>query len=208
MMGGLESDVLVLNRLWQAVNVVTARRALTLLYVGRSKVVDSDFSTRAWDSWVSLPPAAGERSIGGVELRLRVPRVIQLLEFDRIPAPRVKFTRANVYLRDAHRCQYCGSRAPAGELTLDHVHPRSRGGRTTWKNIVVSCIACNARKRDRRPEEAGMTLLREPRQPRWHPATALRPVHQPHPDWAPFLSWSPTQVPGQGEPWSGVVGAL
>lgn len=187
-MGGLNSDVLVLNRLWQAVNVVAARRALTLLYVGRSKVVSRDFSTCDWDSWIELPATNGADAVEGVDLRIRVPRVIQLLDFDRVPTPRVKFTRANVYLRDNHRCQYCGRRGGERELTLDHVYPRSRGGRTDWRNIVVSCIGCNAHKRDRLPEEAGMQLLREPRQPRWHPATALRPVHRPHPDWLPFLA--------------------
>lgn len=186
-MGGLNSDVLVLNRLWQAVNVVAARRALTLLYVGRSKVVATDFTTCDWQRWLDGDPGAGDEVVDGVSMRIRVPRVIQLLDFDRVPRPRVKFTRANVYLRDGHRCQYCGRHASERELTLDHVHPRSRGGRTTWRNIVVSCVGCNAQKRDRRPEEAGMRLLRKPRQPRWHPATALRPVQEPHPDWLPFL---------------------
>lgn len=188
-MGGLEKDVLVLNRLWQAVNVVAARRALTLLYVGRSKVVATDFTTCDWERWVRLPPASDDEIVESVSMTVRIPRVIQLLDFDRVPTPRVKFTRANVYLRDDHRCQYCGRQSGARDLTLDHIHPRSRGGRTTWRNIVVSCIGCNARKRDRLPEEAGMRLLREPRQPRWHPATALRPARHPHPDWIPFLSW-------------------
>lgn len=187
-MGGLDSDVLVLNRLWQAVNVVAARRALTLLYVGRSKVVSADFTTFDWERWADRCPGPGDEFVDGVCLRIRVPRVIQLLDFDRVPTPRVKFTRANVYLRDDHRCQYCGRHGSERDLTLDHVQPRSRGGRTSWRNIVVSCIACNARKGDRLPEEAGMSLLRRPRQPRWHPATALRPAHRPHPDWLPFLA--------------------
>lgn len=198
-MGGLNSDVLVLNRLWQAVNVVAARRALTLLYVGRSKVVATDFTTCDWERWIDGAPLAGDLVVDGVSLRIRVPRVIQLLDFDRVPTPRVKFTRANVYLRDNHRCQYCGRRAGERELTLDHVVPRSRGGRTNWRNIVVSCVGCNARKRDRRPEEAGMRLLREPRQPRWHPATALRPVQQPHPEWLPFLAGFPSRPAWRGE---------
>lgn len=197
-MGGLENDVLVLNRLWQAVNVVPARRALTLLYVGRSKVVDGDFATCGWESWLEQEPDPGEPVVSGVEMCVRVPRVIQLMEFDRVPRPRIKFTRANVYLRDGHRCQYCGKRGRNRELTLDHVHPRSRGGPTSWRNIVVSCVRCNARKRDRNPEEAGMELLREPKQPRWHPATALRPVQRPHPDWLPFLSWSPAAAAALG----------
>ncbi len=188
----LDSNVLVLNRLWQAVNVVHARRALTLVYVGRGKVVDDDFVTRGWEHWIE---SAGSRpdlpSVGGVGRRIPVPRVIQVLEFARVPQPRIKFTRANVYLRDRHQCQYCGRQGTANELTLDHVHPRSRGGRTSWANIVVSCVPCNARKRDRLPAEAGMRLMSKPRQPRWHPATVLRPVERPHPTWLPFLAWAP-----------------
>lgn len=188
---GLDSKVLVLNRLWQAVNVVRARRALTLLYVGRSKVVHDDFTTYGWEHWASRPPELvnGNDAVCGVTFRVPVPRVIQLLDYDKVPRPRVKFTRSNVYLRDRHRCQYCGHTASVADLTLDHVLPRSRGGRTTWRNIVVSCVPCNARKGDRRPEEAGMALLSEPRQPSWHPATSLRPAEHPHPEWMPFLAW-------------------
>ncbi len=104
-MGGLESDVLVLNRLWQAVNIVPARRALILLFVGRGRVVDRDFGTFGWDRWADQLPGEGEPTARGVDLEIRLPRVIQLTEFDRVPRPSVRFTRANVYLRDGHRCQ-------------------------------------------------------------------------------------------------------
>ncbi len=188
---GLDSKVLVLNRLWQPVNVVRARRALGLVYVGRGKVIDEQYATLTWEDWLEASRRVADpaRLIGSVAFRVAVPRVIQLLEYDRVPRPYVKFTRANVYLRDGHRCQYCGRAAAAEELTLDHVQPRSRGGRTTWTNVVVSCVRCNALKRDRLPEEAGMRLRRAPQQPRWHPATALRPVLEPDPHWLPFLAW-------------------
>lgn len=188
----LDSNVLVLNRLWQAVNVVSARRALTLVYVGRGKVVSDDFATHDWDLWLGCGQYRPDLPhVQSVDARIPIPAVIQVLEFDRVPHPRVKFTRANVYLRDRHRCQYCGQQGTATDLTLDHVRPRSRGGRTSWSNIVVSCAPCNSRKRDRLPEEAGMRLRRPPCQPRWHPATALRPVERPHPAWLPFLTFAP-----------------
>lgn len=185
---GLNSNVLVLNRLWQAINVINARRALTLLYVGRGKIVSRELATYGWDGWASGPSSLSEdRVIRTVAVRVPVPRVIQLLEYDRVPRPRVRFTRANVYARDRHQCQYCGRRDAGSKLTLDHIHPRSRGGQTAWNNIVVSCIGCNARKRDRSPEEAGMHLLRPARQPRWDPTAALPPAEAPHPEWIPFL---------------------
>ena len=186
---GLDSSVLVLNRLWQAVNVVNARRALALVYVGRGKAVDDDYAVYAWDLWAerSCGSLAAGPSVTTTSGPVCVPPVIQLLDYDRVPRPRVKFTRSNVYMRDRHRCQYCGSRQAASDLTLDHVQPRSRGGATTWRNIVVSCFGCNSRKANRSPEEAGMPLLREPRAPSWHPATLLRMAEEPHPLWQPFL---------------------
>lgn len=186
---GLESSVLVLNRLWQAVNVIRGRRALALVYVGRGKAVGDDFALYTWDHWrrnefTDSKAAELVRTSSGP---VRVPRVIQVLEYDRVPRPRVKFTRSNVYLRDRHRCQYCGARRSASDLTLDHVLPRSRGGATTWSNIVVSCFGCNSRKADRMPDEAGMPLLRQPRAPEWHPTTLLRLAEEPDPTWQPFL---------------------
>jgi len=189
---GLNSSVLVLNRLWQVVNVVNARRAITLLYVGRGRVVADDFATYTWESWAETSTGESQDAVDTVSapsFRVAVPRIIQLLEYDRVPRPRVKFTRANVYLRDRNQCQYCGRLTRHSQLTLDHIHPRSRGGRATWRNIVVSCFGCNARKANRRPEEAGMQLLREPRQPAWHPATSLLPTIAPHDEWIPFLEW-------------------
>ncbi len=185
----LDSSVLVLNRLWQAVNVVSARRALALVYVGRGRAVGDDYTVYSWSLWAENPlPGTGSTVyVSTTSGPVRIPRVIQLLDYDRVPRPRVKFTRSNVYLRDRHRCQYCGSRQSAAELTLDHVQPRSRGGPTTWRNIVVSCFGCNSRKADRNPEEAGMPLLREPRPPHWHPAALLRIAEKPHPLWQPFL---------------------
>lgn len=186
---GLDSSVLVLNRLWQAVNVVSARRALTLVYGGRGNAVDSDYAVYGWDLWTqrSSRSPLGEGYVATTSGPVRVPLVIQLLDYDRVPRPRVKFTRSNVYLRDRHRCQYCGNRHAASELTLDHVQPRSRGGPTTWRNIVVSCFGCNSRKANRSPEEAGMPLLRTPRAPLWHPTTLLHIAEKPHPLWQPFL---------------------
>jgi 5-methylcytosine-specific restriction endonuclease McrA len=190
---GLDASVLVLNRIWQAVNVIHGRRAIALLYVGRGKAVDEEYSAHGWDSWVARSEGGepAEETVTTVSGPLRVPRVIQLLDYDRVPRPRVKFTRTNVYLRDRHRCQYCGRQESPSDLTLDHVHPRSRGGQTSWGNIVVSCFRCNAKKADRLPEEAGMALLSEPRQPAWHPASVFRRVEHLHPQWQPFLPSAP-----------------
>jgi len=195
----LSSNVLVLNRLWQAVHITTARRAVCLLYGGRAKALDGEFATYDWDSWQTHEADSTREPgdfINGVSTQVRIPRVIQLLHFDRVPRSKVKFTRANIYLRDRYRCQYCGLKGKKSELNIDHLVPRSRGGASTWDNVVVACIPCNRRKGSRLPEEAGMTLERTPEKPRWHPALAPTGEAPPPPQWQPFLETA--YWPGRG----------
>ena len=150
----------MLNRLWQAVNVCSARRAFTLLYQGHAQVVSSDpqnnFLTHDFDSWrdFSATRAGAEHEmVTTISWKIRVPRVIVLLLFDRLPKKEVKFTRHNVFERDKNTCQYCGHVFDRSELNLDHVLPRDKGGLTTWENVVCSCIPCNTRKGNRLPHQ-------------------------------------------------------
>lgn len=104
---------------------------------------------------------------------VRVPAVIRLL--GKVARKKgVKFSRINVLTRDRYTCQYCGQRLPMSDLNYDHVVPRSQGGKTVWENIVSACYACNAVKRDRTPEQAGMRLLAKPARPKSLPLAALR----------------------------------
>jgi len=187
----LEQPVLVLNRLWQAVNTCSVRRAFTLLYQGHAHVVSSDgenFMTHdfeSWRDWSKLNP--GPEMVNTISLRIRVPRVIVLLMFDRFPKKEVKFTRQNVFERDGNTCQYCGKQFDREELNLDHVIPREKGGQTTWENIVCSCIPCNTKKGNRLPHEAGMQLIRKPKRPKWRPFVNISLSNQPHESWKHFL---------------------
>jgi 5-methylcytosine-specific restriction endonuclease McrA len=170
----LNQQVLVLNRLWQAVNVCSARRALTLLFEGHAQVVlganDGSFQTYNFPEWQDFSERQPDsESIHTVSFRIRVPRVILLLIFDRMPKKEVKFTRYNIFERDKNTCQYCGRAFDRKDLNLDHVIPRDRGGPTTWENIVCSCIPCNTRKANRTPREAGLHLVRKPKRPKWRP---------------------------------------
>ena len=194
----LGRSVLVLNRFWQAVHITTARRAICLLYGGRAKAIDPEFSTFDWDGWytLSIDTTGSGDFVQGVNARILVPPVIQLLNFDRVPRSRVKFTRANIYMRDRYRCQYCGHKGKKSELNIDHLVPRSRGGGSTWENVVVACIPCNRLKANRLPEEAGMIPSRPPSRPRWHPALVTASERRPHPQWRPFLE--PAPWPEQG----------
>lgn len=187
----VQGSVLVLNRQYQPVNVTSVKRAFTLLYLGAARVIEPDYSTFDFDSWSAL--AAVEKGpdshdvIHTIGRMIRVPRVIVLQLYDRLPKTRVRFSRLNIYLRDENTCQYCSQQLPRSSLNLDHVIPRARGGRTTWENVVCSCVPCNLSKADKLPEEAGMKLRRKPARPRWTPAFRAPGQKPTHTAWLPFL---------------------
>lgn len=192
MKSGLNESVLVLNRLWQAVNVCTAQRALCLLFQGHAQVVQAEgknYTTHDFNGWrnFSVQYPGGIPVIQTISFRIRVPKVILLVFFDRLPRKEVKFTRHNIFERDKHQCQYCGKTMDRRDLNLDHIIPRDRGGLTTWENIVCSCITCNTRKGNRTPREAGMRLLRQPKRPKWRPFLTVSHVHHPDESWRHFL---------------------
>ena len=183
----LETNVLVLNRLFQAIQVTTVRRAFCLFYKGQVRAVNSDYTTCAWQDWVDVPPQPDEDSIVTPTFRVRVPRVILLIDFDRLPRHEVRFTRKNIFYRDRNRCQYCGHKFQTRDLNLDHVVPLSRGGRSTWDNVVCCCISCNSRKGGHLPEESGMRLTHIPTRPRWHPLVKVSFASGQYPVWKNFL---------------------
>ena len=183
----LDTNVLVLNRLFQAIQVTTVRKAFCLLYKGNVKAVNPDYSTCDWQDWVDVPPQPDEDTIVTPGFSIRIPRVILLVDFDRLPRHEVRFTRKNIFYRDRSRCQYCGKRFQARDLNLDHVVPLSRGGKSTWENVVCCCIACNSRKGGHTPEEASMRLIHLPARPRWHPLVRVSFASGQHPVWRNFL---------------------
>jgi 5-methylcytosine-specific restriction endonuclease McrA len=183
----INSSVLVLNRNYQPVHVTSAKRAFTLLYIGAARVVQPDFSTFDFESWSSLGHAAGHDVIHTVGRAIAIPRVIVLQIYDRLPTTKVRFSRLNIYARDANTCQYCARQLPRADLNLDHVIPRARGGRTTWENVVCCCITCNLKKGAKLPYEAGMKLLRQPVRPKWTPSFRTPNGKVAYREWLPFL---------------------
>ena len=139
--------MLVLNATYEPINVCTVRRAVVLLLKEKAEVVEQT-----------------ERELHSATTTLQRPAVIRLVTYVKVPrdSQRRKITRRAVFARDDWTCQYCGSRA---QLTVDHVIPRSKGGQSTWENIVASCAPCNRRKGDSLPRQAGMILARPPRRP-------------------------------------------
>ncbi len=205
----LDQHVLVLNRLWQPVNTCTARRAVALLYLGHAQVVRSDEESNFWThdvrSWLAHSEEVARRSVNG-ELRdvvihtisraFVVPRIIVLGVYDRLPKKEIKFTRDNVFQRDQYTCQYCCIRFEPKELNIDHVIPREKGGKTTWENVVCSCIRCNTKKANKLPEQAKMHPRTVPKAPRWRPMFGLGRHSEPHFDesWRFFLEPSSARV--------------
>jgi 5-methylcytosine-specific restriction endonuclease McrA len=190
----LDRQVLVLNRLWQAINVCSVRRAFTLLCQGHAQVVyaeGNNFLTHDFDSWRDFSVREPEdEMVHTISFKIRIPRVIVLLLFDRMPRKEVKFTRHNIFERDKNTCQYCGKVFDKRDLNLDHVVPRDKGGATTWENIVCSCIPCNTKKGNRLPHQAGMQLIRKPVRPKWRPFVHITFDSKLHDSWRHFLDFA------------------
>lgn len=184
----LSTKVLMLNRSYLPIHVTSVRRAFSLFYQGIARAVNEQYQTFDYKSWSDLAVSVNEESIGLVNRVVRVPRVILLVGYDRVPKRRVRFSRFNIYARDKCTCQFCGSKLPRQELNLDHVIPRSRGGTSTWENVVCSCHYCNRRKGGRTPQEAKMTLLRNPTRPKWTPFMQDTFNLSRYREWSPFLN--------------------
>jgi 5-methylcytosine-specific restriction endonuclease McrA len=145
-----------------------------------------DSSLHDFESWSQLRVPDGEPCVRTVRYRLKLPEILLLSQYEGIPRRKVSFSRRNIYRRDRFTCQYCGAKPPIEELTVDHVTPRSMGGRTTWMNCVLSCVRCNRRKSNRTLAEAGVRLIREPREPTWSPCVTI-PAGQRKESWVPFI---------------------
>jgi 5-methylcytosine-specific restriction endonuclease McrA len=184
----LNSSVLVLNRSYLPVHVTSARRAFTLLYQGIARVVNEQYQTFDFEAWSQLAVARDAEAVGTPGGPIRIPRVIVLVAFDRLPKRHVRFSRINLMARDNFQCQYCGRRPHRADLNLDHVVPRSLGGRSTWENVVTSCVDCNRRKGGRTPRQAHLKLMRRPERPRWTPLANLMWSSVRYQEWRPFLS--------------------
>jgi 5-methylcytosine-specific restriction endonuclease McrA len=168
--------VLVLNKSWQAIKVVPLKDALNKVFTcyedgePKAKIIDcaNDFQGMTWSDWSEILPEHDEEHIKSINAIFRIPEVIQLTKYDKVPKPRVHFSRRTLYKRDNYTCQYCNKKFASELLNIDHVQPRSRGGLSTWENCVLACIKCNTKKADRTPEEAGMKLAKVPVRPKYN----------------------------------------
>lgn len=199
---GLAAKVLVLNKLYMAIRVISARRAFCLLMQQAAEVVhveDGQYISYDFETWAELSEIRkafeAERFdwVRTVRVEIAVPKVIRLLGYDRLPDQHVKLNRRNLFARDRNQCQYCGRHFPTSELSIDHVMPRAQGGADTWENLVCACVRCNARKGGRTPDQAATPLIRKPVRPKRNPMITVRLGQQRYESWKTFLDnayWS------------------
>lgn len=201
----LASSVLVLNRSYVAVHVIGVRRAFSLLCRALAEVIhaeDGQFLNYDFDSWRQRcqqrvrHKQPHEDWIRAVHFEIQVPRVIRLLQYDRMPQRMLRLNRHTIFARDEHRCQYCGRRFPTGQLSLDHVIPRSRGGTTSWENVVCACLGCNVKKGGRTPQEAHMKLVAKPTRPRRSPLVTQKLRNPKYAAWKVWLDSALCDVGG------------
>ena len=199
---GLESRVLVLNKHYMAVRIIGARRAFSLLCRELAEVVcceDGTYANYDFHSWQQVSTAkhlfAAQTHdwVSTVHFDIAVPRIIRLLFYDRLPCQSVKFNRRNIFARDGNRCQYCGRKYATSELSLDHIVPRTLGGKSTWTNIVCACTGCNVKKGGRTPAQAKMKLIQQPEKPKRNPVIGVHLSTDRYRSWKQFLDhayWS------------------
>lgn len=165
----MKEGVLVLNASYEFLNITSLKRAVKLLYKGKAEVVE----------------AIGEQKYSSKSLKIPLPSIIRMLYYINRPFKEVALTKRNILLRDRHICQYCGKQGD----TIDHVKPKSKGGKDHWENCVCACGVCNRKKNDRTPEEANMVLLRKPKKPSNIPWLVIKQDAEKE-GWGKYLFWN------------------
>ncbi len=191
-MDKLGQNTLVLNRGWLAIQICSVKRAIALLFQGHAKVVDTDGQVYDFDDWSMISKEmiyVDSEFVSSPSISIKIPRVIVLTLYDKLPKRHVSFSRKNIFERDGHCCQYCGkSGKDRGViLNLEHILPKSKGGKTTWENVVASCTKCNGKKGNRTLKEIGWKLKKKPRAPKWNPTLNITLKAKPHKEWISFL---------------------
>jgi 5-methylcytosine-specific restriction endonuclease McrA len=187
-MSMLAEKALVLNQSWTAITTTSVRQALILVYRDVARIICPEtYEAYDFEDWTSLGAPLDAPVIRTPLLRIRVPEIIVLTRYNGFPKRGVAFSRRNIYRRDLFTCQYCGSRPGSELLSIDHVVPRCRGGRSTWENCVLACLDCNKRKANRSLESSGLVLSSKPERPSWSGALEISLGHRKA-SWEKFVS--------------------
>jgi 5-methylcytosine-specific restriction endonuclease McrA len=188
-----EKRCLVLNRSWNPVGTVSLQRAIAMLFSTysdgepKAKIIDhTSYEVFTWDDWSKIQPSMADEFIRSANIKFRVPEVILLTKYDSVPKLSMHFSRLNIYKRDNYTCMYCGVQPGTEELSIDHIIPRSKGGKSSWENCVLCCIECNRKKANKTLAEAKMKLLRPPKKP--HVNVLKRDTLKAVKSWSAFVS--------------------
>ena len=186
-----KDTVLVLNRNWQAINITSPSDAISMMYDGSATglniIGEDDMVPTKWNDWINLPYDDSCEYIKTINNKIKIPKIIVLCNFDKVPKKRPKFTLKNVWIRDNATCQYTGRKLNSKTGNIDHVIPKSRGGDTSWNNCVLSHKDINSKKGDRTPEESGLKLIRQPSTPKELPVTIYLKNKHNIKEWNTFL---------------------
>jgi 5-methylcytosine-specific restriction endonuclease McrA len=171
MKNNLSKRVLVINKNYQAIRTTTVKRALKMLWNSTAVIVrppsneNKNWEELTWEDWSKLKPNDSEELLQSSTKAFKIPEIIKLENYSKLPSQVVKLTRRAIYKRDELKCQYCGEKPKLDELSIDHLIPVSRSGKNTWENLVLACFRCNRRKANKLPEECGMKLIKKPTKP-------------------------------------------
>ncbi|MEL0080430.1 MAG: HNH endonuclease [bacterium] len=185
----IDSHVLVLNRFFFPIDTTSVKRAFLMLYGGSAKAVNLDYETFDFNSWSEISATNEDDCIKTVSTVIKIPRVIMVVRYDKVPSKEVRFNRYNIFKRDKSQCQYCGQSLPKSELTIDHVVPRALGGKTEWENVVCACSKCNRKKGCKTLAASNMKLKIKPVKPTWELLSNLYIKTTTYKEWRPFLSF-------------------
>lgn len=164
-------ETLVLNKSWTALTVSTIKDGIIKLFQGSAKALDENYNQYNWDEWLEMSKkddSDDDKFVRSAMMKIKIPHVIVLQEYNKIPKIKIKLTRRNLFIRDKGKCSYTGKRLTLKEATQDHVIPKSRGGKTCWTNLVLCSFDANIKKGNRTPEEAGIKLIKQPQKPVWN----------------------------------------
>jgi 5-methylcytosine-specific restriction endonuclease McrA len=188
------TTVLVLNRNWQAIHVKSPAEALSMMYTDAATGLDilgeDQMIPYRWKDWINLPNDVESDYVKTINGDIKIPKVIVLCKFNKVPMKRPKFSLSGVWTRDGGICQYTGKKLSKNEGNVDHVIPRSRGGKTDWSNCVLTHKEINAQKANRTPEEAGLKLIKPPTIPRHMPTTFYIKNKHNIKEWEMFLNFT------------------
>jgi len=195
----LDRKVLLLNKGYNLIKIITAKEAIIKVYHEVAEVITVENGTYCnydFNSWADISKLKAEFQeldelddvVYSSRLILVLPRIIRLLKYNKIPSTEVHLNRRNIYLRDNNTCQYCGKKFPTDKLNLDHVIPKAQGGKDSWENLVCACFNCNQKKGGRTPKEAGMKLLKIPIKLKYNPILKVHIEDKKYEAWTNFIS--------------------